>query len=108
MFEPPEEIDPAPPQFPPAVLLATMVLVMVTSAGDQMPPPRFAELKAIVTFFSVADWLLEIAPPSVTAVFPLSVTLVRLSVSSFWMPPPSALELLPLIVTRVSVAVPVL
>ena len=55
MFEPPEEIDPAPPQFPPDVLLATIVLVMVTSAGDQMPPPRFAELNAIVTFFSVVD-----------------------------------------------------
>jgi len=108
MFEPPEVTDPAPPQFPPDVLLATIVFVMVISPSDQMPPPRSAEFEAIVTFLSVIDSLFEIAPPSVTAVFPLSVTLVSVSVPSFWMPPPRAPESLPLMVTPVSVAVPVL
>ena len=43
-------------QFPPDVLSARMLFVMVSSSpGDMMPPPRLALLLAIVTFFRMAD-----------------------------------------------------
>jgi hypothetical protein len=78
MLEPPDVSDPPMLQLPPEVLSATIVLVIVRSPGEKIPPPRFAPFWAMVTFFSVADVPLLSAPPSVAAVLPLNVTLVRL------------------------------
>lgn len=107
---PPSDVSepPEPPQLPPEVAFATIVLPIVRSLGLKRSPPRFAPLLASVTLFSVAVMSLISPPPSVTAVLPLIVTFVRVSVPSFWMPPPDASEVLPLTVTRVSVATPVL
>jgi hypothetical protein len=107
---PPSDVSvpPLPPQLPPAALLATIVLPIVTSPGWKSPPPRFAPFDAIVTLLSVAVLALSMPPPSVPAVLPLTVTFVSVSVPSFSMPPPSAIDVLPLTVTRSSRAVPVL
>lgn len=83
-FEPSDVNEPPePPQFPPGELFATIVLLRVVSPGWNRPPPRFAPLPAIVTLRSVAVSRLASPPPSVTAVFPLSVTLANVSVPSF-------------------------
>jgi hypothetical protein len=96
-----------PAQFPPAVLLATIVFLTVSGIARalKIPPPVGAPLPLRVTLVNVALLLFAMPPPLADAVLLLSVLLVAATVpcTSLKMPPPLTAELL-LSVTFVRIA----
>src|SRR5947207_3861753 len=86
-----------PPQLPPEVLSARMLLTSVTLAGAPYiaPPPKVALLPEKVLLVTVRGPPLAMAPPSSLALLPEKVLLVTVRGPPLAMAPPSPLTLLP-------------